>query len=458
MDINYIFAGRSVTPVEISRCQSARSERQKKMLQFGGASLVSVTINIPGTIKQFPMARQAFQSVWDSLIVLLPKSSILQQYRADPDTGSEGMLLLSLPPQKVKQTAVQIKSSHPLGQLFDIDVFDQNGRVISYSESGLEVRSCIFCEDKSKICARSQTYSCDKLQAQIAYTLEKYCRKQTLLRFSTCVLRALLYEVSTTPKPGLVDRNNSGAHHDMDFFTFLDSSAALSHCFEDMFLLGWKKSHVSAENQYLHLQQLGLEAEKTMYHATGGVNTHKGLIFSIGILSAAFGRCCAIQGVPVSTKPLVQFSVELGQCAIKQATLEAQTTKQIRSLWSGARGQVAKGFPQVFQVGLPMLQHYLAQNLSINDAASLTLLHLIANTNDTNMIRRGGKQCSRFRKREAELILQRSDDCYLLQSIFDLDQSYIQENISPGGCADILALTLLFYILEKAGLLTVDEC
>ncbi len=100
----------------------------------------------------------------------------------------------------------------------------------------------------------------------------------------------LLYEVSTTPKPGLVDRNNSGSHSDMDFFTFLDSSASLIPWFREFFCLGWDHSSESDGQIFERLRYAGQRAETAMFSATGGINTHKGLVFASAILCGALGK------------------------------------------------------------------------------------------------------------------------------------------------------------------------
>ncbi len=100
-------------------------------------------------------------------------------------------------------------------------------------------------------------------------------------------MRAILYEVSVTPKPGLVDKSNSGAHNDMNFYTFLASASALSQgLYEIADLAGnWRTDSLRA--LFDSIRPIGINMEKAMFEATGGVNTHKGMIFNMGILVAA---------------------------------------------------------------------------------------------------------------------------------------------------------------------------
>ena len=119
-------------------------------------------------------------------------------------------------------------------------------------------------------------------------------------------LESMLVEVSVTPKPGLVDRNNSGAHKDMDFFTFMKSAASLARSFEEFSEAGFesgikflkfnftnKNIKNSADevlqNLFPVIRKIGIKAEKKMFKATNGINTHKGEIFSLGVFCACAG-------------------------------------------------------------------------------------------------------------------------------------------------------------------------
>ena len=101
--------------------------------------------------------------------------------------------------------------------------------------------------------------------------------------------RSLLYEVSVTPKPGLVDRLDSGAHTDMDFFTYLDSSVALTEYFRSAYLEGSTRSALAPPDLFTCLRKLGRQAERQMYAATSGVNTHKGSVFTLGLFCGGLG-------------------------------------------------------------------------------------------------------------------------------------------------------------------------
>ena len=252
-----------------------------------------------------------------------------------------------------------------------------------------------------------------------------------------------------TPKPGLVDRHDSGSHTDMDFFTFVDSSAALAPWFRRFFLAGWD----GGEGLFDTLRTLGQQAEKDMFAATKGVNTHKGLIFSLAILCGALGWASA-EAFPQkpSLDRLLSIARSLGVDALKDFDTGEGETSGLRCYHahglSGIRGEAAAGFPAVVNVGLPALRQWLDRGVSLNDAAGAALLSLIAAVDDTNMVRRGGYEEAVARKAEARRLaaaLTKEEICPVLSA---LNEAYAQKNLSPGGCADLLALTLFFHFLN----------
>lgn len=458
MDMLHIMDGPAVTQQALLHSRTHRSRRQLALLCSGCRSLISFTLNIPGEVKQFPLARAALE---EGLHLLQTHfgTQILQQEVIHPDTGSEGLLALSLPPHAVKGYTTALEEEHPLGRLFDLDVLGADGVPLSRTALGLPPRRCLLCSQPAKLCARGRTHSMETLRHCTAQLLSDFFRDQMGRRCAAAATRALLYEVTATPKPGLVDRCNSGAHQDMDLFTFLDSSAALAPWFLEFFRLGWEDGALSLPQRFARLRHAGLGAEGAMLHVTSGVNTHKGLIFSMGLLCAALGTAAARQPGPLSLEQVTQLCAQLGGCALAQLQSGQVPDSHGAQCFhahgvSGARGEGAQGFPTARTIGLPELRRRMAQGLSLNDAAALTLLALLAKTSDTNLIHRGGAQRAARCRTEVQTLLMREDGpTQLLSEAARLDQDYIRQGLSPGGCADLLALSLMLFFLETEGLL-----
>jgi len=303
-------------------------------------------------------------------------------------------------------------------------------------------------------------------------------------RAASCAVRALLYEVSATPKPGLVDRNNSGSHKDMDFFTFLDSSSALIPWFRDFFCIGWDYAADSDGKLFSRLRAAGVEAEAEMFKATKGVNTHKGLVFSFAILCGALGKlygggdagagtdsgASSEPGhapqpgaesdwhLPPDSDALLDLCRRLGMCSLADFNAHSAATAGERQYSSygltGARGEAAAGFPSALKYGLPALKHWLGQGFSLNGASVLALLSMLSEVDDTNMIHRGGRALAQEAKKEAGALLSRITPASFKSLLTDLDTTFIQKNLSPGGCADLLAVSLMLYFLEDCEMVT----
>lgn len=269
---------------------------------------------------------------------------------------------------------------------------------------------------------------------------------------------ALMAEVSATPKPGLVDRHDSGAHTDMCFDTFAASTEAIVPFLVQMALTGYDWESPCTDGLFAAIRPVGVEAEHAMFAATHGINTHKGMIFSMGIVAAAAGWYLRTYG---------HFCAEeiLRLCGeICYDTLEADFQKIDRSHPNthgeilfvtygsrGIRGEVQNGFPSIRATSLPALRKAMSDGLSDNAAYLNTLLALMAEVDDTNVLIRTSPAMLAYEKEAASQILamggaSTKDGIHALQM---LNQNFIKHNISPGGCADLLAVTILLYKLEQ---------
>jgi len=134
----------------------------------------------------------------------------------------------------LKWLCVQFEDQHLLGRLADIDVMDEENNVLTRRDMGLKERKCLLCDNNAITCIVSKNHSLKELLKEVDKIIDTYLAIQSLadhdmaMKISNLAVKAILYEVCASPKPGLVDRENSGAHRDMDIFTFVDSSAALT--------------------------------------------------------------------------------------------------------------------------------------------------------------------------------------------------------------------------------------
>lgn len=280
-------------------------------------------------------------------------------------------------------------------------------------------------------------------------------------RIGAAAVEAILYEVSATPKPGLVDRANAGAHSDMDFFTFLSSAASLRGYFDNCAAEGMRCTGEPLQALYPRLQPIGMAAEKAMFQMTGGVNTHKGAIFSLGILSGAAGWAAG-QGAPLTAYTLCHLASRMCE-GLSEAAFSGLSRKHPSALTRGermylffgargVRGEVQDGFPTVQNVALPLYRTERLAGCSVNDALVDVLLTLMAETADTNILGRHDPSTLEYVQKCAAAAIRLGGMQTELgrAALLSMDQEFIQRWISPGGSADLTAVTHFLYELEAA--------
>lgn len=463
MNLNNVITGVPVTSEELRAARDRRVLKKWEFLAPGGEiCLVEFSLNIAGTIKVFPFARAAFREDVLELSDLLSRFSVLKTEIFEENTGDCAFFLLGAPAVPVKKFLVSIEESHPLGRLFNLDVCGSNGSSIKRHDLGLLPRTCLVCGEDAHVCAVKKSHSMELIQWQAAKLFLEFFRDRAADQVASAAVRGLLYEVSTTPKPGLVDRNNSGSHNDMDFFTFLDSSASLIPWFREFFCLGWDHSSEPDGQLFERLRYAGQRSETAMFSATGGINTHKGLVFASAILCGALGKVHAGRELPLPMEEVLQQCRKLGECSLADLhritnlpTPLSTNGERIFAAYGiqGARGEAAAGFPSAVRIGLPALKKWLAAGFSLNDAAAMTLLTLISEVEDTNMVHRGGPELAKKSKEQAKHLLSTVTKENFKETLATLDHQYITENLSPGGCADLLAVSLMFHFLESGGMI-----
>ncbi len=266
----------------------------------------------------------------------------------------------------------------------------------------------------------------------------------TDLRIARLAAAALVEEVYTTPKPGLVDLNNTGAHRDMTVQTFLYSAAALQPYFREMAELG---RTLPQEALLSALRASGIRAEAAMFEATDGVNTHKGALFSLGILCGCAGRFLAMNRRP-SAEDLCGLAADLtrGICARELGVGDETHGQGVFRKYGarGIRGEAESGFASVRMYSLPCFRQELERGTEYGEAAVKALLSLISHVPDTTVLHRRGEKIAAWAAEEAARCL--AD--YREDTVLELDRAFIRENVSHGGCADLLAVTIFLHRLE----------
>lgn len=303
------------------------------------------------------------------------------------------------------------------------------------------------------------------------------------------VRNALLGEVYATPKPGLVDRRDTGAHRDMNYETFLASTEAITPYMVRMFAEGMDATAAghTPEEVFQAIRGIGLEAERAMYAATDGVNTHKGMIFTMGIVLAAAGILYARDGYGTvdaildRTRQMTARSMAEDFRKMLEHPPKTHGERLFQTYGErGIRGQAMEGFPILRDTAVPWLRRF--QNIGtdaelqraisaratlrrglLQDTGSMhaehfenavhvsTLIAIMSVLNDTNVFIRSSYEDMCWLQAESSTILGMGAMFTEegVRAIEALNMACIEKNISPGGAADILAVAILLLKLTE---------
>lgn len=444
-----------VSLLDMLDARERRVHHQQELLERYHKPLICFTMNIAGPIKDSPLIRRGFargQQLLRQQFFRAKLSPLHTDVHCEA-TGCEAFYVLDADPITIKKFTTDIEDATPLGRLFDMDVLRPDGTKVDREELSLSGRRCLICGGPAKVCSSRRIHTVAELQAKTTDILTETLDTWDAATAAQQAVRALLYEVTTTPKPGLVDRRNSGSHTDMDSFTFMSSAAALYPYFEACARVGRETMDRPAPETFAALRPLGCEAEGEMLDATNGVNTHKGAVFSIGITCAALGRldrakwsdpARVLDEVSAMTKGLAAQDFA-GVTAENAATAGQKLFVQYGI--TGVRGQVEAGLPAVRDYGLPALEAGIAAGYDINRAGCGALLAILAHSTDTNIIARSSRERQLALTAELQALL--AADPYPDEAALAvLDDRFIAEHLSPGGSADLLALTYLLHFFK----------
>jgi triphosphoribosyl-dephospho-CoA synthase len=260
-------------------------------------------------------------------------------------------------------------------------------------------------------------------------------------------VRSLYQELALYPKPGLVSLVDTGSHDDMDASTFVRSLFSLRRYFQDIALAGARGDDFDV------LRGLGIDAERRMLLATGGINTHRGAIFSLGLLCAAAGRIGVSTTAgwgPGALRTTLQACWGAALAGHRGPATSHGAAACARYAAAGAREQAAAGFPAIFELALPTLRRTLAAGRGLRCARIDALFALMAELSDTNVYHRGGPEGARTVRDTSVRFLERGGTAaadWEAQAVA-AHHRFVAQRLSPGGAADLLAATCFLHALS----------
>lgn len=445
---------------------AAKENRYKLRQQYskGKYPNISLSLNIPGYPKTDKKSKKAFNYILEELKIFLKANRIAIDEKAEYcDTDEAGDFYLTKivnqksELSKLKQLTEEFEENHVIGRIIDVDIFDNKAFPVSSGKA----KKCIICNNNPAIqCIRSQTHSFHDLRSRyfeyINLYLEQKKEEEICYFLSETATKALLHEVSLSPKPGLVDFESNGAHKDMNFYTFIASTAALAPFWLEFAKKGYHFDfNDTKRNALSEIRKIGLKAERNMFLATNKVNTQKGIIFLMG--SSVFVSAYVFRHFKENRNQNFRKYIKILAKGIIENELRTSNEGQTHGekvfsqhgmKAAGARLQLEQGFPIVFEVILPYLSSQ-QRELNVLDRTYFdyilkqALVQIIANTDDTNVLFRKGDNFAREIKKQALKVFTGT------KTYQEFCQFCTLENVSPGGAADLLAVSLYFYFLDK---------
>ena len=440
---------------EMLEARDLRVAQQQALLRKYTKTLICFTMNIPGPVKVTPLVRMGFQTGCRAIQRSLANmhAAVLFEKFTDEKTGLEAFFVVDKKPREIKAAMVEIENADNLGRLMDIDVLEGSGEKVSREEIGMQGRLCLVCSKPAQECARSRAHSLEVLLNHV----NKVLTDSILSHVGDLAEEALLAEVEATPKPGLVDLNNSGAHKDMNYDTFVASIHAIVPFLRQMAEKGitWEGS---AEQLFLAIRPLGAAAEKAMFIATDNVNTHKGIIFSLGIV-ITFSMWYFKEHGQIDSEAILLLCGEATHNVLDKDFAHIDKYHPhthgeklyVKFGCKGIRGEVQDGFKPVRELALPKLRSLMQKHTDPNLAYIQTLLLLMSNVEDSNILIRTSQEMLAYAQDKAAELLQGGGVLTDkgLQRVWDLNTDFVAKNMSPGGSADLLIITIFMWKLEQ---------
>lgn len=420
-------------------------------------TLVTIRINYPGIEKSNYITDDIVNTVYNDIQTYYGKY-IVFKHKYKNKEGIIAHLLFDLDFVNVKKIMITMEEEHVLGRCLDIDVYImKNKKVVGISRSDLlkRPRKCFICDLDAKICSRAQTHRMEEIKTYFEEVYKEYKeieKKTENLSYdvSQIGLKAMISEVSTFPSFGLVSPVSCGAHKDMDYYTFLDSALAITPYLKEMFKIGY--TYHNPEYIFNAIRNTGKTCEEKMFEATNNINTHKGMIFLMGITIAAIGKAMyedrGFNEIQSIIKNMVKCILDDFKDLDKKESLTHGEKLYLQYGFTGIRGQVKDGLCILFN---NIIDKYSYSRLKENDMYIQILIELMSKVEDSTIVYRHDINTLRKVQSDAKELLD-------LGGVFtdvgkkrclELEKLYIKENISPGGCADLLAISILLLNVKK---------
>lgn len=340
----------------------------------------------------------------------------------------------------VKERMVEIEESTPLGRLIDIDVYNEKN--FSRNDLEIEMRKCLICDGYAHFCSRDKTHSEEEIKEKMLEIIQDFLAEQ----LTTIAVRAIFNELELYPKYGLVSNIDSGCHTDMNYETFVKSALTIKKYITRYIYEGFNETI-----DYKKLIKIGLKAEKRMFEATNNVNTHKGLVFLLGLFMPAVSNAIIYD---LDIEDLQKTITEISKNIIGNyyENIKEKSNPSNSDLIfmkygiKGVREEALSGLSIIYEI--PEFKNH-----SDDNKYHEYLLHLMAKLDDTTIIHKNDYQVLKEVQEDMKQVINSGGYINNKQKISHISKQYKLRNISPGGSADMLVIKIIYeeikHLIEK---------
>jgi triphosphoribosyl-dephospho-CoA synthase len=419
-----LLQARDIRQLELQRALDRASAQ-------GAAAVITISTNVPGQEKHQPGLTRLLHGAEQSL----PEAIGLERLFTGRDLlGPWHVAASRASPLDAKRAAVAIETDFPAGRLLDLDVYRLDGAQIDRAALGLPPRVCLICLEPARECILLQRHAVAELRARVNALLQPFvpsparCLPHLL---ATNLVRGAHLELDLTPKPGLVDRHDSGSHTDLTHEGMRASADLLPRYFDGILRCFREQSPLE------DFVQAGIDAESRMIRTIHS-NAHRGFIFLSGLVLMA---ACEVDGrIPLLRPAISDLATRF---FARHAPSDSHGAGiRNRHALGGIRAEAQQGLPAVFEHGWPRYREALEAGWGTEHASFYLMAILMQRVEDTTAVRRCGL---------AGLAHLRTDGARLQRlleqgqapepTLAALNAEYRQMGLTMGGVADCMALT-----------------
>lgn len=453
--------------LEILNSRDERVKKHRELMDRYHLPIISYTLNLAGNIKKSPI----FDIIFNQGLELIQSEigdEVFKEIKRET-TGNIAYYVVDCEIKTLKKKMVEIENREPSGRLYDIDVISQDLKPISRIDIGLVARSCIVCKRPYLECRKNKSHTIEEI---IAIT-KKIAIEECATLFSHVASYSLVAELSTTPKPGLVDKSNNGSHSDMNYQLFIESIKTITPYLKKEFIASFNIE--DKKDLFYEMKNIGMMAENDMLTATNNINTHKGAFFSLSTIGCGICHLLTNNEEPTVEKVRI-FAKDFSIWAKKNNNLKNSNGYKVREFYCdfGIYDESINGYSSIFEGCNKYLNSFKREKYKeyisnfykykefdysvfqelIEEKSIRIFCTLLSYVRDSNIIHRGGFESlsnihKSFKSIDDENL--RINDLKLKLS--KIDKTFIDDNLSPGGTADLLAITLFIMILKALNII-----